>query len=268
MQLPREGSPSARLVKGWQGLAGIAAALVIWTAIWQLGWLPHTSFPSPGATGAAMARQLFTVGFWASTGETMWAWALGLVVATAVGIPVGVLMGSSRVVKRSCSLIVEFLKPIPPVALIPLGLLVWGPSLEMSVTLVAFASVWPILIQVIYGVQAVDPAILEMARSYRLSRRRTLASVAFPGLLPFVATGVRTSAAIALIVAVVTELIGGAAGLGNTLGSLELAGAIPEMYAYIACLGILGIIVNAIFSRGEGILLPWHPSRRAGRERT
>ncbi len=238
--------------------------LVVWSAVWQLGWLPQTSFPSPWATGKALAGQFSATIFWASIGETMRAWALGLAVATCVGVVSGVLMGSSSFVRHSCSLIVEFLRPIPPVALIPLGLLMWGPSLEMSVTLVAFASVWPILLQVIYGVQAIDPAVLEMARSYRLSRSRTVAAVVFPSLLPFIATGIRISAAIALIVAVVTELIGGAAGLGNTLGTLELAGAIPDMYAYIVWLGILGIIVNSIFSRGEGMVLRWHPSRQAG----
>jgi len=182
--------------------------------------------------------------------------------AAALALPLGLLLGLMGAVRRSTSFVVEFLKPIPPVALIPLALLFWGPSLRMKLFLVVFGTLWPLMIQTSYGVLSVDPMAREMARSYGLSRGRVLKSVVLPSVLPFAATGLRIAASIALVIDIVSELVGGAPGLGKSIIDAQSDGALAKMYGYILFTGFLGLVVNLLFTAVERPLLRWHPSGR------
>jgi len=242
-------------------LTGVAV-LAIWQAASLAGLLPAASIPSMVNTVDELGHQVTDASFWVAVGETMRGWALGLAVAVVIAIPLGFLLGMIPALRQSCTVIVEFLKPIPPVALIPLALLLWGPSLRMELFLVAFGALWPIFTNVLYGVLAVDPLAIDMARSYRLSHTRTIRSIVVPSVLPFVTTGLRLAASIALIIAVVAELIGGSPGLGKAIIDAETGNALPEMYADIIVTGILGLAISALFSTIERPFLHWHASGR------
>lgn len=244
------------------GTAGIAAALLLWQVASSAGLLPSSSIPSMAAVASAFPGLLVTAAFWQALWATVSSWMIGLALTTVVAIPVGVAIGSSQAIRESTTGIVEFLKPIPPIALIPLGLLLWGPSLRMALTLVVLGAVWPLLTQVVYGIQDVDEVALAMARSYRLSRTQTITHVVLPGTLPFIATGMRVSAAIALIVVIVAEMVGGVPGLGQTLIQDQSSNALPEMYALIVVTGVLGLLVNSSFQLIERRVLFWHASSR------
>lgn len=237
-----------------------AAILAIWQGASITGLLPATSVPSMFDTAGELGRQVTRASFWAVVGQTVRGWALGLALAATVAVPLGLLLGILRPLRQSCTVIIEFLKPIPPVALIPLALLLWGPSLRMEIFLVAFGALWPILTNVLYGVLAVDPLALDMARSYRLSRTRTLRSVVVPSVLPFITTGLRLAASIALIIAIVAELIGGTLGLGKSIIDAETGNALPQMYADVFVTGILGLAVSVLFATLERPFLHWHGS--------
>lgn len=246
------------------GVASVLGMLCVWQLVSVTGLLPESVVPPASAVLIELFALPSDPQFWAHLSSTVYSWGIGVMLTGIIAIPLGLLLGSSRFLLESTRALIEFLKPIPPIALIPLGLLLWGPSLQMKLTLIVFAAVWPLLTQVIYGIQQVDDVAMSMARSYRLGRTQTVTRVVVPSTLPFVATGLRLSAAIALIVAVVTEMIGGVAGLGQAIVQAQRANALEQMYALIIIAGILGLLINGVFRLAEAPILHWHPSKRSG----
>jgi ABC-type nitrate/sulfonate/bicarbonate transport system permease component len=241
---------------------GVATTLVLFELLTRTEAISSRHFPPPTEMFSALADQVTTGEFWAAVGNTMQGWALGLAVAAAIAIPVGIVVGSSRPLYRSVRAVIEFLRPIPSVALIPLAVLIWGSGLESKVFLAAFASTWPLLMQTLYGVQDVDPVATDTARSFGFSRLQRLRYVTLPSAVPYIATGVRISAAVALILVVTAELVIGAPGLGREVNIARQGGAVDIMYALIAVTGLLGWGVNVLFTRAERRVLHWHPSQR------
>ena len=220
-------------------------------------------FPPPSEMFAALLDEIQTSGFWSAVGNTLQGWAIGLGIAALIAIPLGIVIGSSRLVYRSLRAVIEFLRPIPSVALIPLAVLIYGSGLESKVFLAAFAATWPLLMQTLYGVQDVDPVATDTARSFGFSRPQRMLRVTLPSAVPYIATGVRISAAVALILAVTAELVIGSPGLGREINIARQGEATDLMYALIIATGLLGWLINAVFARGERRVLHWHPSQRA-----
>jgi ABC-type nitrate/sulfonate/bicarbonate transport system permease component len=243
-------------------LLGVAVVLALFEALTRLGAISSRYFPPPTETFAALADEALTSEFWSAVGHTLEGWAAGLALAAAVAIPVGIVAGSSALLYRSLRAVIEFLRPIPSVALIPLAVLIWGSGLESKVFLAAFASTWPLLMQTLYGVQDVDPIATDTARSFGFSRPKRLLYVTLPSAVPYIATGIRISAAVALILAVTAELVIGSPGLGREINIARQGGAVDIMYALIVVTGLLGWAVNVLFSRAERRVLHWHPSQR------
>jgi ABC-type nitrate/sulfonate/bicarbonate transport system permease component len=201
--------------------------------------------------------------FWQAVWDTVRTWGIGLAIALVAGIAVGLLLGSVNALRRITASTVEFLRPIPSVALIPLAVLIFGLGIQSTLLLVIYASFWQMLIQVIYGVQDVDPVARETARSYQLGRLARLRHLVWPTALPYVMTGVRLSAAVALILAVTAELIIGSPGLGHEIAVAQSSGAVPLVYALVIVTGLLGVIVNLGARALERRTLSWHSSLRA-----
>ena len=244
----------------WLGVLGVLAVFELLT---RGEVISPRYFPPPSEMLAALADEVMRSGFWAAVANTLQGWALGLGIAALIAIPVGVVVGSSRLLYRSLRGVIEFLRPIPSVALIPLAILIYGSGLESKVFLAAFASTWPLLMQTLYGVQDVDPVATDTARSFGLGRAARLLRVTLPSAIPYIATGVRISAAVSLILCVTAELVIGAAGLGREINLARQGGAVDLMYALIVATGLLGWAMNAVFTRAERRVLHWHPSQRA-----
>jgi ABC-type nitrate/sulfonate/bicarbonate transport system permease component len=221
-----------------------------------------TYFPPVSEMLAALFDEAGTSGFWSAVGNTLQGWVLGLGLAALIAIPAGIVIGSSRLLYRSLRAVIEFLRPIPSVALIPLAVLIYGSGLESKVFLATFAATWPLLMQTLYGVQDVDPVATDTARSFGFGRASRLVRVTLPSAVPYIATGVRISAAVALILCVTAELVIGAAGLGREINLARQGGAVDLMYALIIATGLLGWALNAVFAHGERRVLHWHPSTR------
>jgi ABC-type nitrate/sulfonate/bicarbonate transport system permease component len=240
----------------------VACALALWEAAVRSGALSDTSFPPMTDTLAELGRQLGTGAFWTALANTLQGWALGLGLAILLAVPAGILVGSSRLAYRALRVPIEFLRPIPSVALIPLAVLVYGSGLESKVFLAAFAATWPLLMQTLYGVQDVDPIATDTARAFGFGRGARLRRVTLPSAVPYIATGVRISSAVALILAVTAELVIGAPGLGRAINTAR-AGGVPDlMYALTIATGLLGWALNVVLSKIEARALHWHPSHR------
>lgn len=247
----------------WRGLVTVLVVLVLWQLASVTGVLPASTLPSVSDIGSAFVGLLGQAVFWGAVGQTLVSTFTGLGIVIVIAVPLSLVLGLSKVAHESSWLVVEFLKPIPPVAMIPLGLLLWGPSETMKVTLIAFGALWPFLTQLIYGIRQVDHVAIQMSLSYRLGVWLTTTRVILPSLLPFAATGLRVSASIAIIISVVTELIGGAAGLGRQITIAQSSGNIPAMYALIFTTGLLGLLINWLFLVIQKPLLFWHASQRS-----
>jgi ABC-type nitrate/sulfonate/bicarbonate transport system permease component len=155
------------------------------------------------------------------------------------------------------------LRAIPGITLLPLLVLVLGIQFDLKLTLVGIACFWPLLVQTIYGVQDVDPVAKDMARAYGIGRTRTFFEVILPSTVPYIVTGLRLSAIIALNVAIGAELlVGGTGGIGDRMGKLSLVGAVPQMFVYVVAAAILGLLIRFGLGAAEKRVLHWHPSQR------
>lgn len=253
----RRGLPNSVL-----GAAGLAGLVVLLELVPRTGLADSRFLPPFSQMAAALGEQLGSIGFWEALGATLRGWAIGLTIAMAAGVFLGILIGSAPALRAATSSTIEFLRPIPSVALIPLAVLLFGTDLRSTLMLVIYASFWQVLVQVLYGVADVDPVARDTARSYRFSPWRQVRTVTWPTALPYVMTGFRLAAAVALILEITGELIIGSPGLGNAIAVAQSSGAVAAMYALVIVTGLIGIAVNLIARFAERRVLRWHPSIR------
>ncbi|MEV7340080.1 ABC transporter permease subunit [Streptomyces sp. NPDC093544] len=184
--------------------------------------------------------------------------ALGLLIAAVAGIGGGVLLGLWRGLGDAATPVLEFARATPGVALAPLAIVLFGIDSKTQVAIIAFAAVWPILLNTIDGVRSVDPVLIDVGRAYQISRRDRLLRVTLPSTGPQIMAGLNTAVAIGLIMIVVSELQGATNGIGYTLLQQQRSYNTPAMWASIVLLGLLGCVLNVGFRAAERVILRWH----------
>jgi ABC-type nitrate/sulfonate/bicarbonate transport system permease component len=246
-------------------LGVLAAALGLWQGLSAAGVIRSDEFPSMTQTASALWDQAKTATLWTAIGQTLQGWAIGLAIGAAAALVIGTLIALNSFAYNSVIGVIEFFKAIPVIAILPIGLVLWGATLTMKFALVAFAVFWPLAIQVCYGVRSVDPVVRDTASVLRLRGPRKFALVIMPSAAPFIATGLRVAVAVALIVDIIAELIGGGSGVGERILLAENAGpsVYPIMYAYIVVAGVLGVLLAGAFTLAERYVLRWHESQRS-----
>jgi ABC-type nitrate/sulfonate/bicarbonate transport system permease component len=245
------------------GLAGIVGFLLTWELVPRVGLVEARFLPPASEVLAALAVDFGLTAFWVSVGETMLAWAIGLAIAVAAAVVVGFIVGSSTFLQKATHSTVEFLRPIPSVALIPLAVLLFGVKIESTLMLVVYASFWQVLIQVLYGVADVDTVANNTAKSYGLGLWARVRWVVWPTALPYLMTGIRLAASVALILAITAELVIGSPGLGREIALAQSGGAIAPMYALVLATGLIGVLINLVMRFVEKKVLAWHSSVRS-----
>jgi NitT/TauT family transport system permease protein len=183
----------------------------------------------------------------------------GLGIAAAIAVPAGLLLGWGRVAYRASMTIIEFLRPIPSVALIPLAILLYGRGNSMKVALVIYACVWPILFNTIYGIRSVDPVAADSARALGLGRLQIAVRVQLPSASPFIFTGVKIAAGLAVILAVSAELLaGGTEGIGIWMLEASAIGNQTRVYAVTVVSGLIGLALHLVLAAAERRMFAWH----------
>ncbi|SIO89037.1 ABC transporter permease [Nocardiopsis sp. JB363] len=244
------------------GLLGIAAFLLLWEATPRLGVVPERYFPPVSEVLLTLAQRALTAPFWEAVGHTLYGWALGLAIAFVAAVLLGFALGAAPRVRAFTTSTVDFLRPIPSVALIPLAVLMYGTDIRSTLLLVIYACFWLIYIQVLYGVADVDPVAEQTARSYGLGRLARIRYVVWPTTLPYLMTGLRLAAAVGLILSITAQLIIGSPGIGQQITTAQQGNAIALVYAWIIATGILGVVINIGVRALERRVLRWHTSVR------
>ena len=244
------------------GLTGILGFLVIWQLIPTLGIIDPRFLPYATETIGRMFEDFGDLEFWRNVGRTLTAWAIGLTIASVAAVVLGTIIGLVPFLRRATHTTVEFLRPIPSVALIPLAILVYGIQLPAALVIIVFASFWQVFVQVLYGVADVDAVARDTARSFRLSRGSRVVNLVLPTALPYLMTGLRLAAAVALILAVTAEMTIGVPGLGREIVFAQSAGDYVQVYALVIVTGLIGLAVNVVFRLIERRSLSWHQSVR------
>jgi NitT/TauT family transport system permease protein len=251
-----------RVVRWAKGTVGVLVAIGLWELVRALSLLPQDYVPSVATILSAVVENLDN-GLLAATGETLKAWGFGMLITIAIGIAFGIAIGLSRWADAASRVVVEFLRPVPSVALIPVAVLIFGIGLRMQLLLIVFACVWPVLFNVRYGVQSVDRLLLDTARVSGLARRDVVRRVVFPAALPATFTGIRIASSIALVLAVSSEMVSGSPGLGKLIVDADAAANVELSYAGVFVTGVLGLLLNLGLQIADRRLLPWSLAARS-----
>jgi ABC-type nitrate/sulfonate/bicarbonate transport system permease component len=243
-------------------VVSIVAALLFWELISRTGVINEKDLPSMSTTFEELWSLVQTGDFWVAFFQTVRGWALGLGVAAALAIPIGIFLGSSDFAASAFRVPIEFLRPIPSAALIPLLFLTLGTTLKSEIFLAAFGAFWPLLVQTMYGVRDVDPLAIDTGRSFRVGPFDRLWRIKLPSAVPYIATGMRISSGVALILAFTAELFMGNPGLGQKVNFAQSFGLENQLYAYALATGFLGVAIHLLSTGVERRLLRWHPSLR------
>jgi ABC-type nitrate/sulfonate/bicarbonate transport system permease component len=242
----------------------IVSALLFWELISRTGVISQRDLPAMSTSFNELWSMMQTSHFWWSFADTVRGWFLGLLVAAVLAIPLGIVLGSSDLAATAFRVPIEFLRPIPSAALIPVLFLTIGTNLKSEVFLAAFGAFWPLLVQTMYGVRDVDPVALETARSFGVGRLERLYRITLPSSAPYIATGLRISSTVALILAFTAELFMGTPGLGQLVNYAQSYGLETQLYALALATGFLGVGIHLLFTALERRALRWHPSERTG----
>ena len=247
-------------VAGWLFIAAVTVVVEACVRAFDL----RGSVAAPSESLRALAEGLASGALLGEIGTTLQAFVEGLVLAVVVGVAVGVLIGSSRTLRDAASVVIEFLRPIPAVALIPLAILFLGLGIPMRRFVVAYAAVWPILVNTLYGVRGSDRILDDVARTSGATGAARLFRVKLPAALPSIATGVRVGASIGLLACVTAEYLNGTGGIGSYMHRQETAFQLPELYAAVILVGALGYGVNQLLRAAQRRYVFWVGEERAG----
>ncbi|XVU22020.1 ABC transporter permease [Actinoplanes sp. CA-054009] len=191
----------------------------------------------------------------------------GYVLAAILGIALGVAIGLNRRLRATVEPVLEFFRAIPPPVLVPVIMLFAGIGNGMKIIVIVFGCVWPILLNTVEGVRAVDSVQLDTAKAYGVRGLASIRTVILPSASPQIAAGLRQALSIAIILMVISEMFAASNGLGFTIVQFQRSFAIPEMWSGIILLGLLGFALSLLFRLAEGWALRWyHGLREAQRK--
>ena len=239
------------------GFLLVAVALVLWEISARLEWVTSSNWPPFTDVLRACAHGILDGELVRVVASTLYRVAVGYVMGVLAGTLVGFAFSSVAWIDRLFGLAVELLRPIPIPAAIPPLVLFLGVDDPMKITVIAVTVFFPVLINTVQGVRSIEPTLLAVARTFQLGRIKTMISVVLPATMPFLLAGMRISLALALIAAVVAEMIAGDSGIGHYLVLMQYATRPSDMYAAIIVLSAVGYLLNGGMRRLESTLLSW-----------
>ncbi len=240
-------------------VAGIGSLAALWQFAAQFHWLDARVLPSFSSSVSRLAHLMGTWSFWHAVLATMQVWSYGMIITITVGVPLGVVLGSSPTVYRWTRPTVESVRPIPPIVLLPLAIIVFKSGFRFASVLVVQGALWPLVVMTSYGVDTVPAVALDTARIFKFGLFRRIFFVRIAQALPLIASGLRIAAATAFAVSIMVGLVAGGPGLGQKLAVAGQGFDTPLTFALTMAVGGLGLVVLAAFASIERRLTKWKP---------
>jgi ABC-type nitrate/sulfonate/bicarbonate transport system permease component len=270
-------SSQERPVRRWRRAAEIGGrwlVLAVCVAVWQIATASATNpyFPTPQVIGSRMvdlwlsgppSHLFLTEAVAVDVLPSLLRLLAGWLAASVIGIALGLMLGRSDNAYDYVSPALNFLRSIPPPALLPVFFVLFPLGVPLQLAMITFGVVWPILLNTVDGAHTVDETVVETTRSMRLSRLRFLVTVVFPAALPKIFAGLRVSLSLALILMVISELKGSNDGLGAQMILAQRNFDLPAMWAGIVLLGTLGYLLNALLLAVQNRVTGWHAGFRS-----
>ena len=245
-----------RAVALGRGCAGIFLFSTLWQVSEASGFVHYAYLPAPTAIARGLITLVVSGKAFLATVHTLRATLIGWSIASIVGVSSGVLLGTSSFLRRYSLTTIEVLRPLPAVALVPIGLLLFGFSIKTELFVIFIPTIWPVLVNTMAGIQAVPFRLREVGHCLRLNRLHAVTKILIPAAAPAILVGLRLGLSIALILSIITEMIGIPHGLGYAI-VMEAQALRPNlMFAYVFIIGILGILLNASLISVAKIMLP------------
>ena len=237
-------------------LVGPILLLIIWDIASRQGWVyrpyipPPTEFPPIIASVApVIAPDILVTSIRAF---------IGFAVGTAVGLTAAALTSQSMGIRRTIGPIIEFLRPLPSPAIIPLAVMQLGFGARMYAFAAGYSVAWPVYIAAYEALNATSINLVRVGRSIGMSRWEVLIRVKLRSAGPAIAAGMRVGLAFSLIVTVVAEMLFGQSGIGSQLTSYAFGGLIPEFYAVAIYASLMGVTANFLFVRANRLIHGWY----------
>lgn len=245
------------------GALGFAVALLaLWQGLASAKLISPLFFPSPVRTLEALWAQMSLGQLWEPLMATLSRMAWGWFVASLLGVLLGALIASSGLVRRMTHPLLEFMRPLPASAIIPVAILAFGLSSTMSTAVIAFGSIWPVLLASVQGFSSVDERLREVASVMRFNTLERFVKVSLPSAMPGILAGARVGLSVALILAVVTEMQASLTGIGQNILMAQRSFKTPDLYAGVVVLGAIGFVTSALIQALENRVLRWRDSAR------
>lgn len=249
-------APLSRVGRRLLGVSVFAAALGIWE-VWARS--EGSFLVPPVSVVAERAAEVWpTTDFLLTAAASLQRLATGFVIGAAIGIAVGLTMGSSRRTRRTLEPLMDFARAIPPIAILPAAIVLFGLGDAMRIAVIAFGVCFPVLVNTIDGVRAVSPEARDTASMLHVGSVERVLSIYLPLALPSIVAGLRIAISIGLVTVVISEFVGEGDGLGHYILFQQSQFNIPEVYGGILFLGLLGYVLNTLFLVAERRVLAWH----------
>lgn len=234
------------------GLAPLLLLLVIWQLV---GSDQSVTFPPPSTWWSALRSLDDADVLRPAIVHTLWVFLLSLGSATVLGVVVGAPIGISRRLERAASPLMEFARAFPPPAAVPVGVLLLGPTLHMSVLVIVATAVWPIIINTVSATQRIPRVRIDVGRSLDIPPWVRFSKLIVPSVLPAVLLGVRVATPICFIVTLLAEMLASTPGLGQLLLQQQRLFDSQSVFALLALIAVLGLLINVAVARVEAFLL-------------
>jgi sulfonate transport system permease protein len=251
-----------RAVLYWRAASfAVAAGFVgLWQIIANLRLVSPVFLPGPDRAWSSLVNGFARGDLWGKLLGTLEHMAYGWFMASIAGIALGAMIGSSRAMRSYVAPSLEFLRPLPVSAIIPVAIAMFGLTQGMALFVIAFGAVWPMLLATVHGFAAVEPRLYEVARSLHMSRLAIIFKIALPSASPDILSGMRLSLTVALILSVVCEILAGLDGLGHWVLLSARSFRSADLFAGVILLGIIGYLTALAMSLVERRLLKWRSS--------
>lgn len=238
-------------------ITAVIGAILVWWLLSVSGLIDPVLLPSPAEVVAALVQGIQDGSVWVNIWASLLRVVQGFLLGFAVAVPVGVLMGNSRIFRGLVEPLVELVRPIPPIAIIPLAILWFGIGELSKVFIIAYGAFFPILVNTMAGFREVDPVLVRAARTLGASRWQIFRDVVLRSALPFIIVGSRLGMGLAFIVLVAAELIASSEGLGYLINDARYNFRTDRVFLGMILIGILGLILNKVLIEIERRLLRW-----------